>query len=93
MQALHAEKPFLWDIYKEIGGFPESISEQFLEFLKPSPSYITLHNEFNTGKEKISLHNIIKKLSEEKETFQKKKPSPLLIPTLKKYIDSFDFSI
>ena len=72
VQAIHTEKPFLWDIYKEIGGFPESISDQFLDFLKPSSSYIDIHNEFNTGKEKISLKYALGVLSEEriKNTFQ-----------------------
>ena len=94
VQALNSEKPFLWDIYKEIGGFPESISEQFLEFLKSTATYTTLHNEFNTGKEEISLRNTLEILLKkwEKKTFQKKETSPLLVHTLKKYIDSFDFS-
>lgn len=95
VQAFNSEKPFLWDIYKEIGGFPESISEQFLEFLKPTPPYTNLHNDFNTGKKEISLRDTLKILSEEweKHTFQKKEGSPILVETLKKYIDSFDFFI
>lgn len=32
VQALQSGKAFLWDVYKEIGGFPVEHSEQFLEF-------------------------------------------------------------
>lgn len=58
VQAIQTGKPFLWDIYKEIGGFPESISDQYIDFLNPSKVYRDLHSELNTRKEKLSLTKI-----------------------------------
>lgn len=32
-QVLQMEKPFLWDMYHEIGGFPHEQSEDYLRFM------------------------------------------------------------
>lgn len=95
MQAFQTGKPFLWDIYKEIGGFPESISNQYMDFLNSSKTYRDLHKKFNTGEKKLSLEKIVEVLTEEnsKNTFLKNRNILSLVTTMEKYIDSFDFSI
>ncbi len=40
-------KPFFWDIYKSLGGFPEEHDRQFLELFEISTNYRDIHNRIN----------------------------------------------
>lgn len=49
MNVVALEKPFFWDMYKSLGGFPEEQSRQFLELSEATASYRDIHNHINTG--------------------------------------------
>lgn len=49
MNMVALEKPFFWDMYKSLGGFPEEQSRQFLELFEVSSNYRGIHNHINTG--------------------------------------------
>lgn len=67
MQVLQMGKPFFWDMYHTIGGFPELQSKQFLSFIGASENYKNLSAKIWRGNEKIFLEDMIKTLDTEHE--------------------------
>ena len=95
MNMVALEKPFFWDMYKSLGGFPEEQSRQFLELFEVSSNYRGIHNHINTGFPwKFSLHECEYLLMSWKWNMSLKKKKPKdLIHEVKKFIDSFYFSL
>lgn len=95
VQAMQSRKPLLWDMYKEIGGFPAEQSEQFLMFGKFDPSYRSIHTLLNQeATRKITWQDIEQILENEKAfpVFEKENVLNLVQET-KKHIDRFYFSL
>lgn len=73
MQVLQLQKPFLWDIYHTIGGFPTAQSEDFLEYIGTSEKYKNFSKKMWHASEKISILEMMKILDNEREVFVKEK--------------------
>ena len=54
-QVLQMKKPFLWDIYHEIGGFPTAQSEDYLHFMNFSNETQKLQKKLWNDEGKISI--------------------------------------
>ena len=54
-QVLQMKKPFLWDIYHEIGGFPTEQSEDYLRFMDFSNETQKLQKKLWNDEGKISI--------------------------------------
>ncbi len=90
VRALSSGKPFLWDMYKELGGWNQEESVGFLDFMNQGNHYNKIHNTINSGNH-IGRDDILSI----QEEWQEKKTVPLLdfAKTLQKTLDSFDFSL
>lgn len=55
MQTLQMQKPFFWDLYHEIGGFPTEQSEDFLDFVGASENYKKFSKKMWHTNEKIEI--------------------------------------
>lgn len=71
MQVLQFGKPFLWDIYHTIWGFPEDQSMEFLDFLWVSENFANLQKKL-WHSDKIAISEIIDWLENSKKFFQKR---------------------
>lgn len=95
VQALQSGKAFLWDVYKEIGGFPVEHSEQFLEFWWFDERYREIHAVLNGQKNgKITALDIAY-ISNTFPMSLSKKMSGIknLVQETKKQVDRFYFSL
>ena len=54
-QVLQMKKPFLWDIYHEIGGFPTAQSEDYLRFMNFGDETQKLQKKLWNDEGKISI--------------------------------------
>jgi len=54
-QVLQMKKPFLWNIYHEIGGFPHEQSEDYLRFMNFGNETQKLQKKLWNDEEKISI--------------------------------------
>lgn len=88
MQILRQWKPFLWDIYHSIGGFPEEQSKEFLAYIQPSREYSDIQVKL-WWQERIDFCDIYRVLLNTKEYF-----TPSIVPNIceeiKKYIDTIE---
>ena len=95
MNILSLEKPFFWDMYKMIGGLNTQQSLDFLEYREASPEYQRLHMRLNAQIPwKITLNeceSILFDLDSQKKSLRYS--GKHLIHEVKKYIDSFYFSL
>ncbi len=83
--------PFFWDMYRQIGWFPQEQSDQFLSMMQSTQLYRDTHQILNWQKEwKIRYSDLVWALSH--IDFSKNQPSNL-IQTIKKHIDRFNNSI
>ena len=95
MNIVSLGKPFFWDMYKEIGGFPHIQSEQFLDFFGFSSDYRDLHNSLNqpTGwRVTLTEYEAVLFSPENEQLFWTSRQKNI-IHEVKKYIDSFHFSL
>ena len=95
MNILSLEKPFLWDMYKMIGGFHAKQSLDFLEYRQSSAAYRELHMKINgQAPWRITLSEcesvFFNSRDQQEPTYS---PGKNLINEVKKYIDSFYFSL
>lgn len=95
MNMIALEKPFFWDMYKMIGGFPNEQSLQFLENISLGKGYNDVHLCLNWRLSwRISLIECDTLARESSAIFQKSFPKKAdIISEVKKYIDSFYFSL
>lgn len=88
--AFQVWKPFLWDMYQDRGGFPEEMSQQFLDFFQMNDAYRKGHNIINTWSTGLKIPDLIQLTTN--HSF-----SPIvsenLALELKKCIDRFYFSL
>ncbi len=87
---LTSGKPYLWDMYKELGGWNHDESEWFLSFISADISYRWLHDTMN-GWEKWNIHDILDIY--QNHPFSTPHEIPDFRETLQKTIDSFGFSL
>lgn len=95
VQALQSGKPFLWDVYKEIGGFPVEQSEQFLALGRFDSSYREIHTILNQSTKRVITYQDIEWILEDNwafPVFGKEKIHNLAQET-KKQVDRFYFSL
>lgn len=96
MNILALGKPFFWDMYKEIWWFYAQQSEHFLDHIGTNESYKNVHMRLNQrGSGLITLAECESLLFgfENKERFGMQNKHHSLIHEIKKYIDSFHFSL
>lgn len=70
MQVLQMNRPFLWDLYHTIGGFPVAQSEDFLDFIGASENYRNFSQKLWHKNEKIQILEMIKVLEDEQKTWK-----------------------
>ena len=88
---IQSSVPFFWDMYRDIGGFPEEQSEQFLSLMNANTEYRRLHQILNGKKSgNISYQDLSWVLS---HTWFGCFRTKNLIHTIKKHIDRFYNSI
>lgn len=88
---IQSSVPFFWDMYRDIGGFPEEQSEQFLSLMNANIEYRWVHQMVNEKKSGIiSYRDFIWALS---HTWFGCFRTKNLIHTIKKHIDRFYNSI
>jgi hypothetical protein len=91
MAALVRGKLAFWDMYKAIGGFPTSQSEDFLSCMHTDELYRDLHLRLN-GQKSIPVR--LSELFTYSQNHQLNVPrTHNLITEIKKCIDSHEFSI
>ncbi len=92
--AMQIKKPFFWDMYKEKWGFPQEMSDYFLEFFRASNAYRNIHKNINTHIEKIPFSKIENILfgTSSSLIFPLQNP-PILIDSIENHIDRFYFSL
>lgn len=71
MQALQGEKPFLWDLYHAIGGFPADQSNDFLDFIEACPDYRQISHKLWHENEKISISEMTALLENSQKNWKK----------------------
>lgn len=86
-QVLQMGKPFLWDMYHELGGFPHEQSEDFLNFIKAHEEYKEFIKNFWHKDTKISIQETINILEKSKSLFQKQKYNNLCME-IKNFLDN-----
>jgi hypothetical protein len=87
---LMSGKPYVWDMYKWLGGWNEADSEGFLQYIKAGAKYREFHQSLNSGK----MWNIEDLISLGKKWIPiNTKKIPDFSETLEKTIDSFGFSL
>ncbi len=90
VRALSTGKTFLWDMYKELGGWNREESTGFLDFIEQNENYKKIHTSLNSGIpiNKNDLFSI-------RDDWQEKNMSstPDFTKTLQKTLDSFGFSL
>ena len=83
-------RPYLWDMYKGLGGWNQEDSRGFLDFISAKEEYAKLHDRINSGQEWniadiLSIRDDWQRVSrEEIPDFRK---------TLEKTIDKLGFSL
>lgn len=88
---IQSSVPFFWDMYRDIGGFPETQSEQFLSLMNANIEYRWVHQIVNGKKAgNISYQDLSWALS---HTWFRQLRTKNLIHTIKKHIDRFYNSI
>jgi hypothetical protein len=90
LRGLMSGRPYIWDMYKDLGGWNEEDSRGFLDFIYASEAYTNLHDRVNSGQEWniadiLSIRDDWQRVSrEEIPNFRK---------TLEKTIDKLGFSL
>lgn len=87
MQILQFGKPFLWDIYHTIWGFPDEQSEEFLDFLWVSEDFANLQKKL-WHSDKISISEIVDWLENSTKFFPKREYKNLA-EEIKKFLDEY----
>lgn len=91
MAALVRGRLAFWDMYKEIGGYHDAQSDDFLSFAHADESYRDLHLRLNAQKPiSVALSELIR--YQQDQTCQVPRTQNL-ITEIKKGIDSHEFSI
>lgn len=95
MNMMALEKLFFWDMYKMIGGFPAEQSSQFLQNITPGKEYNDIHLRLNgCSPWKISLMECDHIAQRFPSVFRNSFPyRGDILAEVKKYIDSFYFSL
>lgn len=91
-QVLQLGKPFLWDMYHEIGGFPTEQSEQYLEFMNFSAEFADFQKKFWHDKNNIEIEKMIQMFENERKNFPKREIKNFALE-VKKYLDNYQNSI
>ncbi len=91
-QVLQMWKPFLWDIYHAIGGFPTEQSEEYLRFMNFSKNFEKLQKKMWHNNEYITLDEIIIWLKNEAKNFKKRKIKNFC-EEVKNLLDKYENSI
>lgn len=68
-QVLQMGKPFFWDMYHEIGGFPHEQSDEYLEFMQFSENFTKIQKKLWNDDKKIPISSLIMALETEKSQF------------------------
>ncbi len=90
VRAISSEKPFLWDMYKELGGWNKEESKGYLDWQNRGDHYGAIHTDLNEGKQ---LH-YVDILSVMREWEKKKSlPFPNFWETLQKTLDKIGISL
>lgn len=83
-------RPYLWDMYKDLGGWNQEDSRGFLDFISANEEYTKLHDRINSGQEWrisdiVSIRDKWKSISLE--------GIPSFRKTLEKTLDKFGISL
>ncbi len=91
VHAIQSRVPFFWNLYSDIGWFPNEQSLQYLDLITASWSYREVHAVLNGQKTgKLTYMDLIQALS---DTPFSLRATTNLIHTMKKHIDRFYNSI
>ncbi len=95
MNMVSLGRPFLWDMYKMMGGLHREQSEDFLEYKGASPEYQRIHMRLNGQIPwSITLNECESVLINSRDQHESiRYIGKNLINEVKKYIDSFYFSL
>lgn len=90
IRGLMSGRPYIWDMYKGLGGWNREDSQRFLDFISASAPYMSFHGSLNTG-QKWSIADILS-IREDWQSVSLEE-IPDFQKTLEKTIDKLGFSL
>ncbi len=90
LRGLMSDRPYIWDMYKDLGGWNQEDSHSFLDYISASEVYREIHDRINSGQE-WNIADILSIRDDWQSVSRKEIPN--FRKTLEKTIDKLGFSL